>query len=185
MLILVVVVLFTFFSCISSSIKIFDYGSSENLIFCPQSAQQRFQDEPPFQFGNEDESLLLDENIEDIGGGMDIGMGGLNYLDILRMDAGGGTEPDPLDDGQNGPQENMSQPSSPTPGYSGGGGGRCTSPSQHNGQALSNGKVLADPNEDDTATLQQQPLALGYYISTAGMLHILPPLFYSIEVTRI
>lgn len=130
-----------------------------------QSSQQRFQDDAPFQFGNEDDSLLLDENIDD---GMD--MGGLNYLDILGMETGSGNEPDTLDDCQNGQQESLSQPSSPNMSGYGNGDGRIrsSSPSQHNGQALSNGKVLADPHEDDMSTLQQQPLALGYYVSTAA-----------------
>uniref|UniRef100_A0A6A7FQQ3 Mediator of RNA polymerase II transcription subunit 13 n=4 Tax=Hirondellea gigas TaxID=1518452 RepID=A0A6A7FQQ3_9CRUS len=148
-----------------------DLTSTHILVFptsaTAQSTQQRFQDDAPFQFGNEGDPLLLDENIEDISGGMDIGIAGLNYYEILGMDTGPGNEPDPMDDCQNGQPESLSQPSSPNAGGYGNSDGR-SSPSQYNGQALSNGKVLADPNEDDTATLQQQPLALGYYISTAS-----------------
>ncbi|XP_047739393.1 mediator of RNA polymerase II transcription subunit 13-like isoform X2 [Hyalella azteca] len=124
-----------------------------------QSAQ-RFQDEYPFQFVNED-SLLLDDHMD--------GMGGLNYIDIVNMESSG-NEPDPLDDVAIGVPESLSQSSSPNNAGFGGGDsrGRCVSPSQQNGQALSNGQVLADPDEDEMATLLQQPLALGYYVSTAG-----------------
>lgn len=88
---------------------------------------------------------------------------GLSYNDIFA-------ESVPLDDGPNGQAESLSQPSSPTMGGYGSSDGRMRSfsTSQHNGQALSNGKVMTDPQEDDMATLQQQPLALGYYISTAS-----------------
>ena len=158
-----------------------------HILLFPQSNQQRFNDDAFPQFGNEDE-LILEANIDDIGAGMD--MGGLDYLDFFNMDPNSGNEPDSLlDGGVTGPQEgNMSsQPTSPNNagGYGMSSDGRMmrsSSPScqlMMNGQALSNGKVMADPHEEEPGgTLQQQPLALGYYISTASTGH-LPRWFWS------
>ncbi|ROT72136.1 Mediator of RNA polymerase II transcription subunit 13 [Penaeus vannamei] len=128
-----------------------------------QSAQQRFQEETTFHF--EGNGLLLDdEDLEnDIGGSIsDIGMSmGLNIQDILGLDTGPNQD-DQLEDG-GGQRDSLSQPGSPTAGV----GGR-TSPSQFSGQARSNGIVLVDPEEDSGGSVLQQPLALGYYVSTAS-----------------
>ncbi|RXG73010.1 Mediator of RNA polymerase II transcription subunit 13 [Armadillidium vulgare] len=127
-----------------------------------QSAQQRFQDEPTFNFGVGENDLFDDAGIDDdIGGG--IGMG-LSFKDILSMDTVPPQDIDPMEDGS-GQQECLSQPGSPTTlGLSG-----RSSPSQFSGQARSNGVVLVDPEEDaGGSALQQQPLALGYYVSTAS-----------------
>ncbi|KAK8721383.1 hypothetical protein OTU49_012808 [Cherax quadricarinatus] len=127
-----------------------------------QSAQQRFQDEQAVHFENVD--LLLDEDLrDDMGGGMgDIGIGmGLSLNEILMLD-NCPNQDDQMDDGS-GQRDSLSQPGSPT---MGGGGG--TSPSQFSGQARSNGVVLVDPQEDSSGSVLQQPLALGYYVSTAS-----------------
>lgn len=129
-----------------------------------QSAQQRFQDEQDDEQGFPHcEDLLLDtEDLEDdIGSGIEIGMGmGLNINDFLGLEEP--NQDDQMEDG-NGQRDSFSQPGSPTMG----GTGR-TSPSQFSGQARSNGVVLVDPQEDCGGSVLQQPLALGYYVSTAS-----------------
>lgn len=130
-----------------------------------QSAQQRFQDEPTFNFDGGDNDLFLeDEGIDDMAGGMGMGMG-INFNDILSMETGMPSQDiDPLEDVPGQP-ESLSQTGSPT-GMSIGGRG-APSPSQFSGQARSNGIVMVDPQEDSGASaLQQQPLALGYFVST-------------------
>lgn len=123
-----------------------------------QSAQKMFQDEQTF--GNTD--LLLGADLdEDIEGGMDPIAIGLNINDLLMLETGPNQD-DQLEDG-NGHRDSLSQPSSPIMGT----GGR-TSPSQFSGQARSNGVVLMDPQEDGRGSVLQQPLALGYYVSTAS-----------------
>ncbi|KAG7169044.1 Mediator of RNA polymerase II transcription subunit 13-like [Homarus americanus] len=125
--------------------------------------QQRFHDEQGFHFEGA-ELLLHDEVLEDdMSGGMgDIGIGiGLNINDILNLDTGPNQD-DQMEDGS-GQRDSFSQPGSPTTGV----GGR-TSPSQFSGQARSNGVVLVDPQEDSGGSVLQQPLALGYYVSTAS-----------------
>ena len=70
-------------------------------------------------------------------------MGGLNYMDILGM--GTGTEMDNedpmLDQGGSGPRNMGGGSPLNSPQSYGGGGGRSSSPTPNNGQALSNGKV--------------------------------------------
>ncbi|XP_066986645.1 mediator of RNA polymerase II transcription subunit 13 isoform X2 [Macrobrachium rosenbergii] len=130
-----------------------------------QCAQQRFQDEQDDEqgFPHCGDLLLGDEGLDDdIDGGIgeiSIGMG-LNINDILGID--GPNQDDQLEDG-NGQRDSLSQPGSPT----NSGTGR-TSPSQFSGQARSNGVVLVDPQEDSGGSVLQQPLALGYYVSTAS-----------------
>ncbi|CAL4061099.1 unnamed protein product [Meganyctiphanes norvegica] len=125
-----------------------------------QSAQHRFQDE--FHLG-EDENLLLNEDDLDDGGMNDmIGMGpggmGINFNDILGLDQGPGPDDQIMDVGQT---NSLSNPTSPN--HIGG----THSPSHFSGQAGSNGVVMVDPEEDGGQVLQQ-PLALGYYVSTAS-----------------
>ncbi|XP_050718290.1 mediator of RNA polymerase II transcription subunit 13-like isoform X3 [Eriocheir sinensis] len=123
-----------------------------------QSAQKMFQDEQTF--GNTD--LLLGTDLdEDIEVGMDTMAIGLNINELLMLETGPNQD-DQLEDG-NGHRDSLSQPSSPIMGT----GGR-TSPSQFSGQARSNGVVLVDPQEDGRGSVLQQPLALGYYVSTAS-----------------
>nr|XP_045597033.1 mediator of RNA polymerase II transcription subunit 13-like isoform X1 [Procambarus clarkii] len=127
-----------------------------------QSAQQRFQDEQTFHFESED--LLLDEEAlaDDMGGGMDMVSGlRLNLNDIFMFETGTNQD-DQMEDGS-GQRDSLSQPGSPTVD----GRGR-TSPSQFSGQARSNGVVLVDPQEASGGSVLQQPLALGYYVSTAS-----------------
>ena len=129
-----------------------------------QCAQQRFQEEQDDEQGflHCGDILLGNEGLDDdIGGGIgEIGIGiGLNINDILGLD--GPTPDDQLEDVN--PRDSLSQPGSPT----NGGNGR-TSPSQFSGQARSNGVVLVDPQEDSGGSVLQQPLALGYYVSTAS-----------------
>ena len=99
------------------------------------------------------------EGVGDIGIGM-----GININDILGLDTGPNQEMDQLEDEVTGQQDAMSRPGSPTAPTNG-----RTSPSQFSGQARSNGVVMMDSSEDfGGSVLQQQPLALGYYVSTAS-----------------
>ena len=110
-------------------------------------------DDPTLDFGDGD--ILLPEDDTGFGAGLDM-------LDIFTMDPGGAQEGDQMTDGIEQPK---SQPGSPT---SQGLNGRV-SPSQFSGQARCNGIVMVDPHEDTQGlALQQQPLALGYYVSTAS-----------------
>lgn len=123
-----------------------------------QSAQKMFQDEQTF----DNADLLLDNDLEDdIDVGMDGMPIGLNISELLMLETGPNQD-DQLEDG-GGHRDSLSQPSSPIMGA----GGR-TSPSQFSGQARSNGVVLVDPQEDGRGSVLQQPLALGYYVSTAS-----------------
>lgn len=136
---------------------------TKDIVFCPQSTQHRMFDDPALHFENTE--LFSPEDLEHMeGGGMgDINvLNGLNINDILNLDTGP-NQYDQLEEG-NGQRDSLSQPGSPTTG----GGGRA-SPSQFSGQARSNGVVLVDPQEEaGSSLLQQQPLALGYYVSTAS-----------------
>lgn len=99
---------------------------------------------------------MLDEE-DDIGNTMG-DIVGLNFNDILEL----GNQDDPMDE-CTGQRDPLSQPGSPTMGVDG-----RTSPSQFSGQARINGVVLVDPQEDCGGSVLNQPLALGYYVSTAS-----------------
>ena len=122
-----------------------------------QSAQKMFQDEQTF----DNSDLLLDNDLEDGMDGMDGMPIGLNISELLMLDTGPNQD-DQMEDG-GGHRDSLSQPSSPIMGANG-----RASPSQFSGQARSNGVVLVDPQEDGRGSVLQQPLALGYYISTAS-----------------